>query len=549
MTETPESERPPTPEPDPAGAGDRSAASAKPKAISIPHSEIVGRRLAKQLIDHINKLGGTYLRDQAGYYHVILGGRRILLNDTPDNSLAGLMIEACNVSTVSSAARAAIQRLQVEAARRAGHLQRRRFSALSPDGARLYIPVAGGQLLLVTEAGISSVRNGENLDHFWVEHPYGDTLRYSPADPSSCLVDFERLLVDTQACAVPSMRWLVAMQAGLFPFVRESCPGRFLLELIGPSQTGGKTSGVQRYTLLHGLGEVKGDFTVAALASLGDTGLLVLDNKEQANFTPELIDFLLFLATGAERGRSQVDGRLRPSATGRPVGIFTTIEGAVKAELRARCVQVQYLVKGQTLPRGPIEQEISQRRHGIGSALMGVLMRYLQVQSENRPTPNPIPNFEEHFTALANLLRAFGEVAGKPAQWAEDIIRDWNATLSGAEPDEEELEHPIQRVLSECVTTWPDKRLTVEDFIYKAVAGRLYVTEAADLLTFLQKLSLRDLNLPKNAQGLSRRLNSCKFRSFTFLPTDSEGVPSLKRTSRRKPIGFFLPDDDPLTPT
>jgi len=84
--------------------------------------------------------------------------------------------------------------------------------------------------------------------------------------------------------------------------------------LIGPTQQG-KTSGVQRFTLLHGLGLVKGDYTVGALAGLGDIGLLVLDNKEQANFTQELIDFCLFLATGAERGRSQVDGRLRTGDT------------------------------------------------------------------------------------------------------------------------------------------------------------------------------------------------------------------------------------------
>jgi hypothetical protein len=100
-----------------------------------------------------------------------------------------------------------------------------------------------------------------------------------------------------------------------------------------------------RFTYLHGLGDVLGDFSVAALANSGDIGLLVMDNREQQNFTQELIDFCLFLATGAERGRSYSDGTLRPRLNGRPVGVITTIEGVVKAELQARCVEVQYGVR------------------------------------------------------------------------------------------------------------------------------------------------------------------------------------------------------------
>jgi hypothetical protein len=505
-----------------------------------------GSVFAEQLISYIGKNQGHYLRDETGNYHVILDGHRIALIDTPDNHLlADLMIKACSVSTLSPAARAAIQRLQVTAAKKAEKMQLRRFSALSSDGARLYVPLDDGQLLQITADGLKCCTNGENQDGFWVEHPSDDPLKYSLADPVSDLALFERLLVDTQACTVPSMRWLVAMNAGLFPFVRRSSPARFLLEIIGPSQKGGKTSGSRRYSLLQGLGDVKGDFSVPALANLGDIGLLILDNKEQANFSQELIDFFLFLATGAERGRCYADGRLRPSDAGRPVGIITTIEGVAKAELRARCVQVQYLVKGDPISRGPIEQEISQRRHEIGSALMHVLVRYLHIQRENRPTPNPIPNFEEHFTTLADLLRAFGEVAGKPPHWSEDLISNWSTTLSSAKEDEDELEHPILRVLKECVSIFPDTKLVDESFTYEGVAGKLYVTEATDLLTFLQKLNLRDLNFPKTAQGLSRRLNACKFQALVFLPADSAGVPSVKRTSRRKPIGFFRPDMTP----
>jgi hypothetical protein len=72
----------------------------------------------------------------------------------------------------------------------------------------------------------------------------------------------------------------------------------------------------------------------------------------------------------------------------------------------------------------------------------------------------------------------------------------------------------------------------------------LYVTEASPLLTLLQKLNLNGLQLPKNPSGLSRRLNSTSFRSFVLL--DEQSAPEmaqLRRTSTKRPLGFFIEDD------
>jgi hypothetical protein len=96
----------------------------------------------------------------------------------------------------------------------------------------------------------------------------------------------------------------------------------------------GKTTGAKRFILLHGLGDVTGDGSVAALANEPDQGLLVLDNKEQTNFDKRLIDYCLFLSTGGTRKRSSSDGTsTRSTNTFRPVGVITTIEGVFKAEL------------------------------------------------------------------------------------------------------------------------------------------------------------------------------------------------------------------------
>lgn len=68
---------------------------------------------------------------------------------------------------------------------------------------------------------------------------------------------------------------------------------------------------------------MKGDYRVAAFANQGDIGRLVMDNKEQLNFEQPLIDFYVFFATGAQHGGSTTDGKLRPQAMSRPVGVIT----------------------------------------------------------------------------------------------------------------------------------------------------------------------------------------------------------------------------------
>jgi hypothetical protein len=338
----------------------------------ISESESNAGNIAKLLNKYVEKNGGRYLRGEDGSLSIVVGGHRILLNFERENtSLAELMIDACKMGTLSQAAQSAIQRIRVVASQKAACMKSRSFSFSDSEGQRLYIPLAApaGKVLRITGDRAETIDNG--TDELWLEHPRDDALHYKNADPSEGLKAFERLLVNTQACVRPEMRWLVAMQLGLFPYLRDLCSARFLLQFQGPSQTGGKTTGAERFTRLHGLGSVKGNFSVAALHNEGDIGLLALDNKEQANFTQPLIDFFLFLATGAEHGRSSKDGKVRVRRS-RPIFVFTTIEGAPKRELQNRAVTIDYRFSGQTLGRTDIEREIEQRRHEMLSAFVPV---------------------------------------------------------------------------------------------------------------------------------------------------------------------------------
>src|SRR5581483_2088457 len=199
----------------------------------IPLSERQAAFYEKSLQKYLEENGGRFLRDENGLLHIIINGRRILLNyDRNNEGTARLMLHACSISNLSGAAQAAIQRLQVYASEKADKIHLKRFSAFSEDTKRIYITIHGGKPLLITANQIKLVDNGANEDSFWVEHPCDFPLNYSDIAPLKGLEKFENLLVKTQSCQVPEMKWFVAMYAGLMPYIRDAYTARFLLELI-----------------------------------------------------------------------------------------------------------------------------------------------------------------------------------------------------------------------------------------------------------------------------------------------------------------------------
>ncbi len=508
----------------------------------MPQTVASVEREARNHVARLNRriaaLNGRFIQDEAGSLSLILKDRRIRLNHHPDNlPIAKLLYDVCGISTFTMPARIAIQRLQIDAVDKVSPVRVRKFSGISEDGNRLYVPVSDSRVLLISDGLIDTTINGDNEDCLWVEHPNEIPAEF--VDGVDGFELFEKLIVETQACAEDPMKWFVAMNEGIFPFLRDSVPARFITIHVGPSQSG-KTTGAQRFTLLHGLGDVHGDYSTAALSNEGDIGLLVMDNKEQANLEQDYVDYLLFLSTGAKRGRSFSDGRMRRALDGRPVGIITSIEGVKRPELQARCVEVLYERKTDALPRASIEYQIKKRRNEIFSALVLVLTRFLGIRGQKR-SPNPIPLFEEHFVTLCDLLRAYGEVVGMLDEWSETIIAGWVDSLAKKEPDENDFEYPIGRVI-ENYDRAPDMySFTVQQFSYAGRKGKLYITQPQKLLTMLHGLNLRELRLP-NSSGLGRRLRSSQFEAFTFLPTDTPGIEGLKRVGSKRPIGFFVPD-------
>jgi len=260
---------------------------------------------------------------------------------------------------------------------------------------------------------------------------------------------------------------------------------------------------------MRGLEQVKGDFWVAVLGSLGDIGLLRLDNKEQAAFTQTLIDYCPL--PGYPRGARPRSGRWGASpdrfrAPSRRHYYRRYCEGRTKSPLRRGQVRRNWREEPAGAHRAGDFAVRPRHRIGHHRSAQAVFPRYA---ANSAPRPKSCYDFEEHFAGLCDLLRAFGDVASKPARWSEDLILCSNSELLGANEGDDELEHPTLRVLNESVSPWPETKLTEDPFAYNGAAGRLYVTAAADFLILLQELNLRNLELPKSAQGLSRRLNSC----------------------------------------
>jgi len=523
---------------------------------TLPAGEFKGRSYAYRMLDQIEKSKGQFLKDDLEEYHVILDGRRIPI-DTEHDAMRIFLDETCDLTRNSKEAVVAIEKLRVEASKRCSKMTFRRFSAMY-DGnhPRVYLPVKSdkGEILLVNPKGIILVPNGDNQDQLWLEHPEGNPFEWggtpSMDEVRAALAEFEKLLVDTQACVVPAMRWFVAMADGLFPLVRDACSTRFIQLNEGDSNSG-KSSGGENFVLLHGFPSVLGDASVAALNNSLERGFIVLDNKEHGDFKQSFINYCLFLATPAARERSSNNGTDIRRAAPAPVGIITSIEGVPRAELQNRCVTVEYYLKegAPRAEREPIKRSIRDSRNRIMSALAVVIQEYLttRVDPEAREIVagvNPVQRFVEHFREVCYLLIAFGRVTqgaelGDP--WAAKIISEWDAAIRQNRADNapsSEYEEPIRQNIG-----MVEHVATKDPYTCEGRVGTLHIVEPAALYSYLQYVKTPDL--PTTAAQFSKRLrNDAKlFQRCAMLYDDEKGkrIPELARKGEQRVVGVFIP--------
>lgn len=135
-------------------------------------------------------------------------------------------------------------------------------------------------------------------------------------------------------------------------------------------------------------------------------------------------------------------------------------------------------------------------------------------------------------------------VTGKPEGWSEKIIEVWDCVIrvQTADEEENELEYPVRSIFEDSYST-----VLLPKTPFQGRLGTLHATESGFILKKLQEMHL-PFGCPKTPAGLARRLRDGKFKSFRVLDEkNAPDISALKRTSSKRPIGIFFPDDDAVT--
>ncbi|HTM87487.1 MAG TPA: hypothetical protein VL155_04745 [Terriglobales bacterium] len=522
----------------------------------------------------VDKQRGSYLRDENGDYHVLLPGYRVALNLDKNNYLLNaLLLKGAHITLAAPVAKAVIYNLLEYARQSAGDFKLRYFSAMSKDRKRLYVPVAGpkgktdiSQLLQISAEGIQRVDNGSNADKIWLEHPEGNPFAYDPAKAKKGLELLESLIVNKLTVRSPEMAWFCVMQGVLFVFVRDQYNDRMILLFIGSTQSG-KSSGARWESVLLGFDNLKSDYKCAAFDQAGDIGAFFFDNKEQHNLAGCMQDKLLALSTGGETGRGTPTGQLRRGSSTRPVGVITSIEGPTLTELRNRTVPVEFYLSVEQMSKFEPDKHkmlIEEHRDAILSGVVAVLQRFMQNDAEDTvdvsAVPNDVARVQSNYRANRRLLRAFAEVAEKPAGWAENIIRGWDSQMSSpAATVNEGLAYVVKQSLDEMAAgsgdvldTTPKGLISrpvevLNSIFFRQQAGKLYVTQTIALFEHMKQKN-RNGTLG-TWQALNARLSEVNSSDFMLLRESDEDVKAnpqldelLKRANNGRRIAFFVPN-------
>lgn len=234
---------------------------------------------------------------------------------------------------------------------------------------------------------------------------------------------------------------------------------------------------------------------------------------------------------------------------------FTSIEGGPnKVEFGERRVRVEYNAKALSdEARAAFSDEqhldaITAARNRIVSALLHVIQRAMQLRRESTsfiPYPKGYDRFKGNYYWLVFLLRAFAELAGKPSDWADSIIKVWNAEMSR---ETSEASDPLEYPLLQYVQAHRIEGSKVQYFphVHQGRRGTLFLLQMEDVHFWLRsKPEYRDAGLPLSPSALGRRMRNAKFHQFVVLDEDTHAkkIPAWKNLNKARRTGLFLVDE------
>ena len=507
--------------------------------------------LADQMMTKLDKIGARFARD-GDTVLILPPGHGSIPMDHRSTDYAALQHRLTGVGTAEYKGKILAQRVTFKVMQRAERFRRVLFSH-AHEG-QVLVPVEGGKVLRITAEGFTLVENG--TDGVWLEHPQGLPMAWLPdADPREGMEKFEELLIRTQTVTNKMMRFVVGVALGIVPFVRQLVRTRPITELYAP-HTRGKTTTAERFLRVNRLGGVKGDYSDARLQRDGDVGLVVLDNVETRDLTRSKENSFIYVSTGGEWGRVGTDKNAN-----HPVIAITTVEGAGKRpEVARRLLTVDCYVEAAEVKNwseNAITAAIEEHRGLIFRGVAEVIQRTLA--QRHPPLPNVIPldtGFTDYCRFVYRLLRAWEEVAGKPAGFADGVFEEWDRQRHSTDHAEDSA-GAYPRWLDYVLGRF-DRMVMDDDPIYGLItrrrdyklgphAGDLYVAEPRHWLTALKDVAARerDYTLPAKAEGLRHRLMELTPDKHGFkLITEKDDPASLKRTGQRRRWGILKVSSD-----
>lgn len=495
--------------------------------------------LADRMLRHMTDAKFTREGDDV---MILLPGRSPIPIDPNSDDYGLLQHQHTGVGTREYKGKVVAQRVKFLAMAKAGSFRTVQFSYA--DQEQVLVPVEGGNVLRIGADGFSILENGAN--GFWLAHPRKNPLPWQPdADPREGLDKFEELLIQTQPIPIEPMRFILGYALGIFPFLRQLATTRPISEL-GGRHGEGKTSTGQRYLTQHRLGKVKGNYSLALRERDGDVGLTVIDNVETADLNRHIENSLLYAATGGEWGRVGAGAN-----SNHPVIAVTTVEGvARRPETARRLLNLDFQREHKAWPEGQILADIE--KHG-GLIFRGIaeVIRLTMAQDPVLET-NIIPmvDFTDYCLLAYRALRAYEQVAEKPAGFADSIFEAWNDQQHTDEGEDSAGSYPR---LLDTLTARQDVG-SFEDLVYGQiqrksnythgqVTGDLFVASPNDWLTALKDVASRDRHhgpLPGRPEGLRRRLEGLNIEAHGYkLLTDKDDKDTLARRGSRRLWGIL----------
>lgn len=308
------------------------------------------------------------------------------------------------------------------------------------DSGRLYVHAGTGKLLRISGDRFDVLKNAVNDDHVLLDAPTkGISINEIPTTmPADGLKDLRSFFLDAMPMCEEDRYFMLCWLTGIF--LRDYIRPKPIIRLLASTASGKSTVSKLVSTLIYGEELLSHSAsTMAATYEMSNRyPLLLLDNLETGNMTPELTDFLLIAATGGMKVKRRVSADRGVIMERADCLVLTNgIEPFNRHELIDRTVEIGLDIKkyGQLgFHESRAFEGLKAGRQKVMSALLFLLAKYVMPRIQRGELsrvirefgPHGKERFNEYLALMSLILDAFWgymplEAYGRP----HDLVSYW----------------------------------------------------------------------------------------------------------------------------